>query len=338
MPLLEVDRLMVRFDTPDGEVEAVNGISFSLERSEVLAIVGESGSGKSQTVLSIMGLLAANGRCSGSVRYRGEEILNLPADQLNRYRGDRISMIFQQPQSSLNPVFTLGDQLAEVFHIHRDIEKKEAWDRSVELLRLVGIPDPEQKAYAYPHEMSGGQAQRVMIAMALALNPQLLLADEPTTALDVTIQAQILQLLLELKKTQISSVLLITHDLGIVAKTCQRVGFMYAGNLCEVADVRELFSNPRHPYTQALLAAVPKFSQEGQLKSIDGNVPNLVTPPPGCRFHPRCDQAKPDCRKRFPADFRWGERTREFAYLCLPFRSSLTLWGRLVLTARPMAM
>ena len=231
-PLLEVSGLITRFFTEDGVVKAVDGVDFHINRGEVLGLVGESGCGKSVTALSIMGLIGIPGRIvSGDITFSGLNLRTLRDSEIQGIRGNRISMIFQQPQSSLNPVFTLGDQLAEVFLIHRDIEKQEAWDKSVDLLRLVGIPDPEQKAFAYPHEMSGGQAQRVMIAMALALHPEVLIADEPTTALDVTIQAQILDLMRELVTEMGTAVIIITHDLGVIAEIADRVAVMYAGRI-----------------------------------------------------------------------------------------------------------
>jgi oligopeptide/dipeptide ABC transporter ATP-binding protein len=294
-PLLKVSGLITRFFTEDGVVKAVDGIDFHINRGEVLGLVGESGCGKSVTALSIMRLVGIPGRIvSGDVIFNNINIRTLSEKEIQDIRGNRISMIFQQPQSSLNPVFNVGEQLAEVFHIHRDMDKKEVWDKSVELLRVVGIPDPEQKAYAYPHEMSGGQAQRVMIAMALALRPELLIADEPTTALDVTIQAQILDLMRDLRSQLDTAVLLITHDLGVVAEIADRVAVMYAGKIVEEAGVSNLFEQPLHPYTRGLINSVPVLGEvKERLDVIEGVVPNLIDLPLGCSFAPRC----PDRRK-----------------------------------------
>ena len=289
-PLLSVSGLITRFFTEDGVVKAVDGVDFQVNRSEVLGLVGESGCGKSVTALSIMRLVGVPGRIiSGEVIFQDLNLRTLTDMEIQSIRGNRISMIFQQPQSSLNPVFSVGEQLAEVFHIHRDIEKTAAWDNSVELLRMVGIPDPEQKAHAYPHEMSGGQAQRVMIAMALALRPELLIADEPTTALDVTIQAQILDLMRDLRTQMGTAIILITHDLGIVAEIADRVAVMYAGQIVEEASVTNLFEGSLHPYTQGLINSIPILGEtKDRLDVIDWVVPNLINLPPGCSFAPRC--------------------------------------------------
>ena len=289
-PLLIVSDLKTYFFTEDGVVRAVDGVDFHIHRGEVLGIVGESGCGKSVTALSIMRLVGIPGRIiDGEVIFEGRDLRTLSEPEIQDIRGKHISMIFQQPQSSLNPVFTIGDQLTEVFHIHSSIDKEVAWDQAVALLRLVGIPDPEQKAHAYPHEMSGGQAQRVMIAMALALDPQLLIADEPTTALDVTIQAQILDLMRGLRNRFETAIIIITHDLGVVAEIADRVAVMYAGHIVEQASVTHLFEEPLHPYTQGLINSTPVLGEEKErLDVIEGNVPNLVDLPPGCRFAPRC--------------------------------------------------
>ncbi len=289
-PLLEVRNLKTYFFTEDGVVKAVDGVDFHVAPGEILGLVGESGCGKSVTSFSILRLVDDPGRIvDGEVIFEGRNLLKLSTDEMVDMRGNRISMIFQQPQSSLNPVFTVGDQIAEVFRIHREMTKQEAWAQAVELLKLVGIPDAEKKAYAYPHEMSGGQAQRVMIAMALALKPRLLIADEPTTALDVTIQAQILDLILDLRDKLGTSVILITHDLGLIAEMADRVAVMYAGRIVEQSDVRTLFRKPKHPYTQGLIASVPVLGRvRERLAAIPGNVPNLIGLPPGCRFASRC--------------------------------------------------
>jgi len=295
-PLLEVRDLKTYFFTEDGVVKAVDGVSFYIRAGEVLGLVGESGCGKSVTSLSIMRLLDAPGKIvGGEIYFEGRNLLALSENEMTQMRGNKISMVFQQPLTSLNPVFNIGSQIAEVIMIHNPkMRKAEAWRQAVELLRLVGVPDPERRAYAYPHELSGGQAQRVMIAMALALRPKLLIADEPTTALDVTIQAQILDLLRGLRSQFDTAVILITHDLGVVAEMADRVAVMYAGKIVEEADVRELFANPQHPYTRGLIASVPVLGRvRDYLETIPGNVPNLINLPPGCRFAPRC-QARVD--------------------------------------------
>ncbi len=289
-PLLEVKNLKTYFFTEDGVVKAVDGVDFQVAPGEILGLVGESGCGKSVTSLSIMRLIGIPGKIvDGEIVFEGRNLLDLSEAEMVEMRGNRMSMIFQQPQSSLNPVFKVGDQVAEVLQIHRDMGKEEAWEKAVELLRLVGIPDPESKAHAFPHEMSGGQAQRVMIAMALALNPQLLIADEPTTALDVTIQAQILDLIRDLSERMGTSVILITHDLGVVAELAARVAVMYAGRIVEEADVVTIFEEPLHPYTRGLIASIPILGKvKERLEVIPGGVPNLINLPPGCRFAPRC--------------------------------------------------
>ena len=289
-PLLEVSGLKTYFYTEDGVIKAVDGVDFNIKRGEILGLVGESGCGKSVTVLSVMRLIGVPGRIvSGEVIFENRNLLKFSENEIQDIRGNQISMIFQQPQSSLNPVFTIGEQLTEVFQIHTDMGKTEAWGRAVELLRLVGIPDADQKASAYPHEMSGGQAQRVMIAMALALRPTLLIADEPTTALDVTIQAQILDLMRDLRNQMDTAVILITHDLGVVAEIADRVVVMYAGQIVEGASVTTLFEQPLHPYTQGLINSIPILGEEKErLDVIDGTVPDLIDLPPGCRFAPRC--------------------------------------------------
>ncbi|HRS73983.1 MAG TPA: ABC transporter ATP-binding protein [Anaerolineaceae bacterium] len=288
--ILEVKNLKTYFFTEDGVVKAVDGVDFSVKAGEVLGLVGESGCGKSVSSFSILRLVGVPGKIvEGEIFFEGQDILKLSKDEMVKMRGDRISMIFQQPQSSLNPVFRVGEQVAEVLELHKGIKKKEAWARAVELLTLVGIPDPKKKAYAYPHELSGGQAQRVMIAMALALSPKLLIADEPTTALDVTIQAQILDLINELREKTDTAVILITHDLGIIAETADRVAVMYAGEIVEFANVEPIFEKPLHPYTQGLIGSIPVLGNVvDRLEVIPGLVPNLIDLPPGCRFEPRC--------------------------------------------------
>ena len=292
--LLEVHNLKTYFYTEDGVVKAVDGVDFHINPGEVLGLVGESGCGKSVTSLSILRLIGTPGNIvDGKIRFEGRDLLELSDRDMVDIRGNRISMIFQQPQTSLNPVFTVGFQIAEVFRIHSDLDKEQAWQRMVDLLRVVGMPDPEEKAHAYPHEMSGGQAQRVMIAMALALKPQLLIADEPTTALDVTIQAQILDLMRDLNKQMKTAIILITHDLGVIAETADRVAVMYAGHIVEQADVHTLFAQPLHPYTQGLIASIPVLGNvRDYLNVIPGSVPDLIDLPRGCRFAGRCRAKK----------------------------------------------
>jgi oligopeptide/dipeptide ABC transporter ATP-binding protein len=289
-PLLEVKGLRTSFHTSDGVVRAVDGIDFHVDRGEIMGLVGESGCGKSVTSLSIMGLVARPGRVeAGEVLFDGQDLLKLKPDQMRRLRGDQLSMIFQQPQSSLNPVWDVGRQIAEVLEIHRGMKHGPARQRALELLKMVGIPDPERRLEAYAHEMSGGMAQRVMIAMALACEPVLLIADEPTTALDVTIQAQILDLMRSLRDETGTAIVLITHDLGVVAEMCDRVAVMYAGEIVEQTDVSTLFRRPMHPYTRGLIGSIPVVGTiKDELAVIPGNVPSLIDLPMGCRFAPRC--------------------------------------------------
>ena len=289
-PLLEVKNLKTFFNTEDGVVRAVDGVNFEVYPGEVLGLVGESGCGKSVTSLSIMRLIAPPGKIvEGEINLVGRNLLDLPESEMIKMRGNRISMIFQQPQTALNPVFKVSDQIAEVLNIHQDFGREAGRNRAVELLKMVGIPDAERRAESYPHELSGGMAQRVMIAMALACVPELLIADEPTTALDVTIQAQILDLMRELREKMGTSVILITHDLGVIAEMAERVAVMYAGEIVEQTDVDALFEQPLHPYTQGLIGSIPVLGEiKDRLEVIPGSVPNLVNLPPGCRFAPRC--------------------------------------------------
>ncbi len=289
-PLLEVKNLKTYFYTEDGVVKAVDGVDFVVYPGEVLGLVGESGCGKSVSLLSVMRLISQPGKITeGEIIFDGQNLLKLTETEMTHVRGNRISMIFQQPQTALNPVFRVGDQIREVLSIHQDSDKVTGKKRAIELLSMVGIPEPEKRAEAFPHELSGGMAQRVMIAMALACVPELLIADEPTTALDVTIQAQILDLMRDLRNKVGASVVLITHDLGVVAEMAERVAVMYAGRIVEQADVKTLFANPRHPYTQGLMGSIPILGKiKDRLEVIPGTVPNLVNLPPGCRFAPRC--------------------------------------------------
>ena len=302
-PLLEVRSLTTHFHTDRGVIPAVDGVDLEVQADETVAIVGESGCGKSVTALSILGLVDAPGRVvAGSIRFRGEDLIGKSAEQMRRIRGNEIAMIFQEPMSSLNPVHSIGDQIVEALRVHRGLRKRQALARTIDMLRLVRIPLAEQRVFDYPHQFSGGMRQRVMIAMALSCDPALLIADEPTTALDVTIQAQILELIRELSPRFGTAVVIITHDLGIVAEMTQRVVVMYAGQVVEQATTAELFGSPRHPYTRALLWSIPKLEEErGQrLTPIKGTVPDLLRLPPGCTFAPRCAFAADLCRQRRP--------------------------------------
>jgi oligopeptide transport system ATP-binding protein len=295
--LLAVDGLETVFSTPDGEVRAVNGVSFTVESGGTLGIVGESGSGKSQVFMSIMGLLAANGRASGSVRFRGQQILNLPPERLNRIRGEKIAMIFQDPMTSLNPYLTVRRQMTEVLVTHKGMSEAAATEAAIAMLDRVQIPDARRRVGLYPHEFSGGMRQRVMIAMALLCRPALLIADEPTTALDVTVQAQILELIREIRRDGNTAVILITHDLGVVAGLCDRVLVMYAGRVVESGTVRDIFYRPQHPYTAGLLRSMPRLDEHeaGRLQTIAGQPPNLQRLPEGCAFQERCDRRFEPC-------------------------------------------
>ena len=309
-PLLAVEGLQTYFDLRLGVVKAVDGVSFSLAPNETLAIVGESGCGKSITALSLMRLVPdPPGRIAGgSVRLDGIDLLKLDDEAMRGVRGKDIAMIFQEPMTSLNPVLTIGSQIAEVVLLHENVGRQQAWDKAIEMLRITRIPEPEQRAKEYPHQLSGGMRQRAMIAMALACNPKVLIADEPTTALDVTIQAQILDLIIDLQRKLGTAVILITHDLGVVAEVAQRVIVMYAGRKVEEAPVEELFARPQHPYTHGLMASIPRLtlmrgepaSNTERLQEIPGMVPALSNLPPGCVFAPRCAHAEQRCRDAYP--------------------------------------
>ena len=309
-PILEIKDLHISFDTPDGEVRAVTGLNFELYHGETLAIVGESGSGKSQTALAIMGLLSDNGSAKGTAVFDGQDLMQLSQEELNAVRGKDISMIFQDPMTSLNPYLTIEKQMAEVVMHHQGLGKEEARAHAVEMLRAVRIPDPEERIHDYPHQYSGGMRQRVMIAMGLLCEPQLLIADEPTTALDVTVQAQIINLIAELRKKSSMSIIIITHDLAVVADIADRIIVMYAGQMVECGSARDVFYRPQHPYTQGLLESVPRLDRVGEakLKAIPGNPPNPVSVPDGCRFRDRCKKAVEACREEPPLHTAEGRR------------------------------
>ena len=300
--LLEVKDLKVHFPTPDGVVKAVDGVSFAIHRGETLGVVGESGSGKSVSFLTVMGLINMKAaEVSGEVLFMGRDLLKLSGDDLRSIRGISMSMIFQDPMTSLHPLYRVGDQIAEAILVHRDVSKKEAHDQAVEMLGRVGIPRPDERARGYPHEYSGGMRQRAMIAMALSLNPDLLIADEPTTALDVTVQAQILELVDRLKEEFNIGVVLITHDLGVVADVAQQVMVMYAGRVAEKGTRDQLFQKPLHPYAWGLLESIPTVDQKNtRLLPIVGSPPSLIKVPPGCPFHPRCPHSFEPCDKDVP--------------------------------------
>jgi oligopeptide/dipeptide ABC transporter ATP-binding protein len=312
--LLKVQGLKTYFFLERGVVKAVDGVDFEIKKGEILGVVGETGCGKSVTALSIMRLISSPGKIvEGKIIFEGEDLLKKSSEEMRKIRGTKIAMIFQDPHTSLDPVFTIGSQIAEPIKLHQVeeqhlIRKDEVPRKVVETLRLVGIPDPEQRVTEYPHQFSGGMKQRAMIGMMVSCNPAMLIADEPTTAVDVTIQAQILDLMRELRRKLGASILIITHNLGLIVEMCERVAVMYAGNMVEQADTLTLFENPAHPYTRALLAAVPKVGVERkELETIPGMVPSLIHPPPGCKFHPRCLHAMDICRKKFPETVEVGK-------------------------------
>lgn len=308
--LLEVNHLKTSFYTHHGEIQAVRGASFSLKKGDVLGIVGESGSGKSVTALSIMGLIESPGKIKeGKILFEGRDLSGLSQNELSDIRGDEIAMIFQDPMTSLNPVYTIKNQMVEVIRRHRSISRKEAVDRAVEMLRLVGIPEPEKRINSYPHEFSGGMRQRVMIATALSCNPKLLIADEPTTALDVTIQAQILDLMNDLKSKIQASIIMITHDLGVIAEICDHIVVMYGGTIMEQGNEKDIFYNPQNPYTVGLHKSVPRMTdgERERLIPIEGSPPDLLHPPAGCPFCSRCPHTMEVCLTERPPAFRLSE-------------------------------
>ena len=311
--LLEVRSLSIEFLVDEGRVSAVDDVSLEVAEGEVIGLVGESGCGKTTLAMAIIGLLAPNARLAGAILFHGRDLVNMTESERRKLRGGQIGMVFQDPLSSLDPAFSIGSQVADTIQVHARVGTRAARARALELLREVGIPSPEQRYADPPHRFSGGMRQRVVIAAALANDPDLLLADEPTTALDVTIQAQILALLRELAQHHHTTILLIAHDLGVVAQLCDRVGVMYAGQLVELAPVHEVFAQPLHPYTQALLAALPRAEHApGTLRVVEGQVPDLLDPPPGCRFAPRCPHRMPVCDQR-PAT---RERGPEHSVAC----------------------
>ncbi len=303
-PLLEVKNLSVHFPTDDGLVKAVDGVSFSLLPGETLGVVGESGSGKSVSFLTVMGLIdTKRAIIEGEIIFQGQDLLTLPPDEMRTVRGEKISMIFQDPMTSLHPYYKVGDQIAEAVRVHQQVSKQEAHEQAVEMLRRVGIPRPDERADQYPHEFSGGMRQRAMIAMALSLNPDLLIADEPTTALDVTVQAQILDLLDRLKQEFNAAIVIVTHDLGVVAEHCDHIQVMYAGKIVEAGDRRDIYYGAHHPYTWGLLASIPRLNDSDvkeRLVPIRGLPPSLIFVPPGCAFHPRCPHVFDRCRTEVP--------------------------------------
>ncbi len=324
-PLLQIKNLSTHFDTEEGVVRSVRNLDLNIQPGETLALVGESGCGKSVTALSILQILPIPPAyfASGEILYKGKNLLSLTEPEMRQIRGNEISMIFQEPMTSLNPIFTIGDQISEAIMLHQNKTKKEAYQLALVLLKKVAIPSPENRIHQYPHELSGGMKQRVMIAMGIACNPSLLIADEPTTALDVTIQAQILELLDQLKNENNMSILLITHNLGIVAQYANRVAVMYAGKIVEEAPVKSLFINPSHPYTKGLLKSLPNDQSNKILESISGVVPNPAHLPNGCAFHPRCPEVMPHCSEKIPPNFEGSNLDHKVA--CWLFEQSKAL-------------
>jgi peptide/nickel transport system ATP-binding protein len=332
-PLLEVKDLRVHFETEDGIVKAVDGISYSVEPGRALGIVGESGSGKSVSSMTVMGLTrAGNAKISGEILFDGQDLLNASDEEIRKVRGGKIAMIFQDPLSSLHPFYKVGDQLVEAHRAHNDVSKAKARDRAVEMLTLVGIPDPRRRVDSYPHEFSGGMRQRVMTAMALINDPRLLIADEPTTALDVTVQAQILELIERLQKELDTAVVMITHDLGVVAEVTEEIAVMYAGRIVEVGRSDTIFSAPEHPYTWGLLKSIPRLDtpRDQELVPIPGRPPSLITRPPGCSFYPRCPYVREAHKKVDPSLEPAGDADPKHQVACLlPADTRRSLWAAL---------
>jgi len=327
MALLDVTGLEVEFDTPEGVVRAVSDLDFHLEEGETLAIVGESGAGKSQMMMAIMGLLAENGRARGRALYRGKDLMAMSAKELNAVRGNQIAMIFQDPMTSLNPYMTIEQQMTEVVMHHQRLKRDEARGHAVEMLRAVRIPDAEERIRQYPHEYSGGMRQRVMIAMGLLCEPDLLIADEPSTALDVTVQAQITRLIRELREQAGMSIILITHDLSVVADIAERVMVMYAGEVVECGSAEDIFYNPQHPYTRGLLDSVPRLDRASgrDLHAIPGNPPNLLDLPVGCNFRDRCEKSREECREPPPV---WQDGSGRMSRCVLPMEGGSVAAGK----------
>ena len=335
-PLLQVKDLKVHFPTDDGLVKAVDGISFTVERGQTLGVVGESGSGKSVTFMTIMGLInRKKAHVEGQVLFQGRDLLSMPEEELRTIRGDGMGMVFQDPMTSLHPYYKVGSQISEAILTHREISKDEAFEKAIEMLKIVGIPQPGDRARQYPHEYSGGMRQRAMIAMALSLNPDLLIADEPTTALDVTVQAQILELIERLKQEFNIGVVLITHDLGVVHDVAQRVMVMYAGKSVELGSREEVFDNPLHPYAWGLLESIPHVDQKGtRLVPIEGLPPSLIFVPPGCPFHPRCPHRFEPCDKEVPAFIDRGGGHPEACHLSIEDKKRIRAERQAVRTGR----
>ena len=335
-PLLQVKDLKVHFPTDDGLVKAVDGISFTVERGQTLGVVGESGSGKSVTFMTIMGLInRKKAHVEGEVLFQGRDLLSMPEEELRTIRGDGMGMVFQDPMTSLHPYYKVGSQISEAILTHREISKDEAFEKAIEMLKIVGIPQPGDRARQYPHEYSGGMRQRAMIAMALSLNPDLLIADEPTTALDVTVQAQILELIERLKQEFNIGVVLITHDLGVVHDVAQRVMVMYAGRSVELGSREEVFDNPLHPYAWGLLESIPHVDQKGtRLVPIEGLPPSLIFVPPGCPFHPRCPHRFEPCDKEVPAFIDRGGGHPEACHLSIEEKKRIRAERQAVRTGR----
>jgi len=315
-PLLEVRDLVTQFHTDEGVVSAVDGISYEVHAGETVGVVGESGSGKSVSVRSIVRLISSPGKIErGEVRWKGKNVLEMTPRELRQLRGNEIAMIFQEPREALDPAYTVGYQIVEAIQAHRDVPNGEAREEAIELLAEVGIPNPSEAISRYPHEYSGGMAQRALVAMALAGEPELLIADEPTTGLDVTIQAQVLELFARLQRDREMALILITHNLGVVSELCERVIVMYAGRIAERGPLDRIVEEPKHPYTQTFLESVPRLDNPGAIDPIEGTPPNLSDPPSGCRFHPRCPEAKPICREQQPPEITFEDDQMAACYV-----------------------